>query len=127
MKATAMTVHKAKMEGLVELKAALEALGTEVATKVGVKANRDAAKVLRDKLKQAAPFLESGSKMAEQYGHLRDNIKVGRRKAYNQGTIVHVVSTGKAFWGMFLEFGTVKMSPKPWYRPVFDDQPARRC
>lgn len=115
-----MTKQTSNLEGLTELKAALEALGTEVATKVGVKANRKAAIALRDKVKAAAPYLETGSKMAEKYGHLRDNIRVGRRKAFKQGMIVHTVNTGRAFWGMFVELGTVKMPPRPWFRPVFE-------
>jgi HK97 gp10 family phage protein len=112
------------------LSAALLELGTEVATKVGVKADREAANVLKTMLITAAPFNpDSGPKMRRKkdgtvtivdYGHLRGNIKVRRQRARTQGYIVYNVTTSRAFWGMFLEFGTVKMAPHPWYRPAVE-------
>lgn len=122
-------VERVEIEGLEELKASLEALGTEVATKIGVNANRDAAKDLLDILQQAAPYQPGSTKKywktkggvtTADYGHLRDNLKVSREKARKQGHIVHRVSTGKAFWGSFLEYGTVNMAPRPWMRPAVE-------
>jgi HK97 gp10 family phage protein len=119
-----------KLNGATELKAALEELGTVVATKVGVKANRNAARKLAALLAGAAPYDPStrkkywkrkdGSVGTANYGHLRDNIRVRKIKSMNANTVRHLVSTGDAFWGNFLEFGTAKMAAQPWARPVLD-------
>lgn len=101
--------------------AALEELGAEVATKVGVSANRRAAKVLQDRLVATAPYQNGQPKGASaRYGHLRDNIRIKKQKAAKQGHIVHFVTTGRAFWGKFLEYGTRRMRARPWFRPVFE-------
>lgn len=122
-------IERAQLEGMADLKQALEAIGTEVATKVGVVANRDAAKALQDALVTSAPQgpgkdkyrrLKSGGVTQSNYGHLRENIRVGRRKSNKQGKIVHHVTTGRAFWGFFLEYGTAHMPPHPWFRPVVE-------
>jgi HK97 gp10 family phage protein len=117
---------KVKLYGVEELKRALEEVGTEVATKIGVKADRKAAQAFRDELRLLAPYdprnkvrrLKSG-KIVD-YGHLRDQIKVRRAKARKQGHIVFNVTVGTAFWGRFHEFGTVNQPPRPWMRPAFE-------
>ncbi|WP_263499673.1 HK97-gp10 family putative phage morphogenesis protein [Sphingobium sp. 3R8] len=105
---------------MADLKATLEGLGTEVATKVGVKANRDAAKEFQDHLAQTAPHDAIESKGNRRYGTLRENIKLRRQKAQKQGHIIHIVSIGRAFWGFFQEFGTVNMAARPWMRPAIE-------
>lgn len=106
-----------KIEGVAELRAALADLCEAVATKVGAKADRDAANVLKDALVSRAPFDPNAK---SPYGHLRDNIRVRKAKARNEHIISYNVTVGDAFWGRFLEFGTVKMPAKPWMRPTFD-------
>ncbi|MBA4092394.1 MAG: hypothetical protein C0494_17630 [Sphingobium sp.] len=113
-------VTRRQLEGMAEMKATFEALGTEVSTKIGVKANRDAAKAFRDHLAETAPHDAIESKANERYGTLRENIKVGRRKAQKQGHIIHIISIGRAFWGFFQEFGTAKMAARPWMRPAIE-------
>jgi HK97 gp10 family phage protein len=118
------------IDGIEELRASLQELGDAIAKKVAVEANRDAAEVLQGLLKKAAPFDPTFRKkywlrknltvQTGYYGHLRDAIEVRRVKARNANYIVHKVSTGDAFWGYFLEFGTVKMGARPWFRPVLD-------
>lgn len=111
---------RVQLDGIAELKAALEALGTDVATKTGVVANRKAAQQFRDHLRQTAPASAKATAQNQQYGTLRENIRAGRRKARKQGNIVHSVTIGKAFWGFFQEFGTAKMPARPWMRPAFE-------
>ena len=116
-------VIRTKIEGVAELKTALEGLGTEVATKVGVAANRATAREYQATLKQVAPYdprdkVQRG--MVRPYGHLRDNIKVTRKKARKQGSIVFWTTIGRAFWGFFVERGTERMSAKPWMLPAFE-------
>jgi HK97 gp10 family phage protein len=121
---------RTRLEGLAELKANLAALGDEVATKVGNKANREAAKVVAGVIKSVAPRgtgstvrrrrLKSGAVTIADYGRLVDNIKVRKARARSENTITFNISTGKAFWGLFQEFGTVNMPARPWMRPAFD-------
>jgi len=117
------------LQSVADLNSALEALGVELATKAGVSASRKAANLLRDALREAAPFgpgrdktwrLKSGELGRANYGHLRNNIRVRRVKAKKQHHIVFNVTTGRAFWGSFLEFGTVNMRARPWFRPTIE-------
>lgn len=120
-----------KFEGAQELDAKLASLGVEVAGKLGVAATRKASKALQQELIEAAPYNPSGptlkvftSKSGKvsrtNYGHLRDNLRVRRMKADKPFMIRFRVTTGAAFWGDFLERGTVKMAARPWARPTFD-------
>src|SRR5690349_16525955 len=68
-----------QMEGVKELKAGLEELGEVTATKVGARANREAAVELRDNLRAVAPYDPAARERP--YGHLRDEIKVRKVKA----------------------------------------------
>ncbi len=121
---------RVKLEGAKELDAALAALGQDIATKTGVRAVRGTARVLRQALYEAAPYRPgvqlkvytstSGEVRRTDYGDLRDNIKVRRDRARKQGNISFRVTTGHGFWGYFLEVGTVRMRPHPWWRPVQD-------
>ena len=119
-----------KLEGVAELKAALAELSDEVATKIGVAADRKAARLMAAEMAAIAPYNPKGSIRSRtskkgvvtrtDYGHLRDNIKVRRARATTDNKIVFNITTTHAFWGYFLEFGTVKMTPKPFMRPAFD-------
>jgi HK97 gp10 family phage protein len=122
-----MTVQ---FEGGRELSAALRTLGEE-STKTGRKALRLTAKELQAELVAAAPRqaggastkskrLRDGTVARYSYGQLFENIRVRERAAQRDNTIVMEVSTGRAFWGRFLEFGTSKMAARPWFRPVWD-------
>jgi HK97 gp10 family phage protein len=117
---TVAKVDRVKVEGVSELKAAFEQLGVEVSTRIGVRANREAARLLQSELIQAAPYDPREKKRAKNYGHLRDNIRIRRQRARNQGHITMNVTTGNAFWGNFLEFGTVRMPAQPWFRPIVE-------
>lgn len=124
-------IQRFRLEGAKELDAALAALGTDVAGKLGTAATRAAGKALQAELIDAAPFnpngpkpkiftAKSGSLRRTDYGHLRDNLRVRRVKADKPFMIRFQVTTGRAFWGAFLEWGTVRMAAKPWARPTFD-------
>lgn len=125
-----------KLEGAAELDARLAALGADVAAKAGVAAVRAASKALQAELIDAAPFnprgptpkvftAKDGSVRRTDYGHLRDNLRVRREKANKPFMIRFRVTTGRAFWGAFLEWGTVRMGAKPWARPLFDRMHAK--
>lgn len=119
-----------QVEGLRELDAALALLDTEVATKLGVTAGRKSAQALEGELKSVAPYragqhlkywsTSGGRSNSRDYGHLRDNIKVRKARSRETNYIVFNVTTGQAFWGYFLEYGTVNMAAKPWARPAVE-------
>lgn len=117
-------------EGGKDLSRGLRALGDE-STKTGRRALRVTAKELQAELVAAAPRqaggpsvkskrLKDGTVARYSYGQLFENIRVRERAARRDNTIVMEVSTGRAFWGRFLEFGTSKMDARPWFRPVWD-------
>lgn len=119
-----------KFEGGLELSRGLRALGEE-STKVGRRSLRKTANELRDALIDAAPRNEAGETEKSwrrkdgtvaraRYGQLFQNIRVREMRVRKDNTIGMVVSTGNAFWGSFLEFGTVKLRARPWFRPVWD-------
>jgi len=109
------------VKGLKELDTQLRQLDGKVATRIGRKAVRDPANLLRTVLSLTAPY-RTGRRLkgGQDWGHLRDNLKVVSVKARKRGLILYRVSTGDAFWGNFLELGTVAMSPRPWMRPQVD-------
>ncbi len=105
----------------------LELLGIEVATRIGVRANRKAAVRLMDRLVAVVPenpegptkkykTLKSGETRSYFYGSARENIRVRRVKARKQGHIVMQVTAGNAFWLTFYEFGTVTQPARPFWR-----------
>lgn len=110
-----------KLDGVAELKAALAELGEAVATKVGRKAARSAAVEFQGVVKETAPYRPGErTKASAEFGHLRDNIRVRKARSRTAHTLTYTVSTGNAYWGSFLEFGTVRMAAQPWLRPAFD-------
>ncbi len=111
-----------ELHGGTDLEAALAALGKDVATRTGQRAVRNSSTALREELVATAPF-RPGRRMrpgGADYGHLRDNLKVRKVRAKKPGLVLYRVSTGDAFWGNFLEFGTVNMAARPWMRPTVD-------
>lgn len=66
-----------------------------------------------------AHYLGKGSKrVLIQPGNLKKNIKV--RKAPYKNGVSWVYVSGKAWYWKFVEFGTSKMSPRPFMRPAFE-------
>lgn len=112
-----------KLEGFDELKRSLEAVGEEIATKAGQAAIRQSAKTLANNVKARAPYEEneeerSGASVT--YGHLRDNIRIRKGKPRKAHSVSAIVTIGNAFWGRFLEFGTIKMMARPFFRPALE-------
>jgi HK97 gp10 family phage protein len=111
-----------KLEGVADLKRALDELGGELATKIGRAANRRAAAGMAEVMRQNAPYSSESdrSKASKTYGHLRDNIRVRQARARRSDTVSVKISVGRAFWGLFQEYGTKFMAARPWMRPSFD-------
>lgn len=91
------------IEGADALFAALEALPAKVEAKLARGATRAAAKVIRAAVVARVPYADST--MAQRYGHLRDNIKIGT--SLRGGVITAKVYTaGDTFWAIMVEKGT---------------------
>jgi HK97 gp10 family phage protein len=106
--------------GFDELREKLDGIGSAVATKSGRKAVRSAARLIRNAVKAGAPYLDRSTKATERYGHLRDNIKIRLARALTPFTITYKVTTGKAFWALWQEFGNRHQPARPFIRPAVD-------
>lgn len=116
----------AKVEGLRELGERMRKLSSDVARKASRSATNAAAQVIKKEAISNAP---------SDTGNLKKNIIVRRVKQPDL-TSLHVVlvRSGKltekqkttglqdAFYWRFVEFGTVKMGPRPFMRPAFDEK-----
>lgn len=114
--------------GFDELEKALAKLGPQVGTKEGQKAVMKGARHIAKNIRKAAPVGDADTSrtystatgtQTVDYGHLKRNIRVQRKKRKGPKTVAGILGTGAAFWGRFLEFGTRKMSAKPWFGPAF--------
>lgn len=107
-----------RVEGGSELLGRLNALPQAVGRPVLVEALKQSAAPIRRAMAQRAP--RSGLS----HPHLADNISVST--ARNQGKNEPAVAIGPAkdfaHRGYWLEFGTVKMSARPFMRPAFDEK-----
>lgn len=118
------------MPGLADLDRMLAELGNVVATEVGAAAIEASADLLKDAWVLAAPYdpatktktwtLKSGEVRSKNYGHLNQNIRVGKVTPKKENAVVFKVTTGNAFWGYFVEIGTVNMRARPWARPELE-------
>jgi HK97 gp10 family phage protein len=70
------------------------------------------AKIVRDNARQRAPR----SAMAKE--HLTDNIVISAHKQDENGKYVEVGPTAPFFYGKFLEYGTSKMTARPFMGPA---------
>lgn len=109
-----------KLDGFAELDKQLAALGKKMATEIGRDAVVASSELLRDAWKAGAPYDPQQRGAAAKYGHLRDNITIGPVRAQNTNAVVYKVFTGNAYFGYFLEWGTAKMPPHPWARPIIE-------
>jgi len=118
------------VEGFQELDAQLAAVGATLATEAAEAAVLASAKLLQAGWTQGAPYRESerrkysvsatGASRSAFYGHLNTNIRIRKVNARKANAVVYAVTTGDAFWGYFLEWGTVAMAPHPWARPIVE-------
>lgn len=133
----AMNGIAVSLHGWEELGRALANLSEETAIKAGNSAARAGTNHIKTRIVEQIPLGPGKVKLRRNkrgdiavmdYGHLRDNIKVRparkrTRQAMNAGGYYEfTISPGAAFWGKFLEFGTVKMPATPIWRNTFDSE-----
>jgi HK97 gp10 family phage protein/SPP1 family predicted phage head-tail adaptor len=116
-------IGRRDLVGAEELSDVLKSLPKFIGDKIYISAQRKGANVLKNELTQTAPVgLDETPKnrgKGRDYGKLRDNIKVSLRKSDGKvwALSVHI---GKAYWGMFYEFGTSRQPARPWFRKAFE-------
>jgi HK97 gp10 family phage protein len=103
-----------KFEGGAELQQALAALPDRVSRRITFAALRDAAEIMRQRMADNAPDTTGGGV------HLADQILVKAARVPGNIPAVAVGPSKGTFYGGFLEFGTVKLSARPFARPAFD-------
>lgn len=117
------------LRGFDELQRNLASLSNDVATRAGQSAVTKGAQVVARAVKAAAPvggqdtsrtYSTATGPRTVRYGRLRDNIRVRRGRSRNRQNVSAIVSTGRAFWARFLEYGTRKMSARPFFKPAMD-------
>lgn len=105
-----------RCEGMDELLKSLHAMG-DAGDRIMDKALMEGARIVQEAAKRRVPV---------RTGKLRDNIKIGDIRENAKGLKSIVVGPGKgdistAFYGKFIEYGTLKKPAKPFLRPAFDE------
>lgn len=123
------------IRGAAEMEAVLRQLPQALAKQALTRALRTAAEPILDEARRLAPVgraskgrvrlraTKRGKVTISNYGKLKLNLRiitVPASQTPHSATVV--VSIGKAFWGMFVEFGTRFMSAKPFLRPAFESK-----
>jgi HK97 gp10 family phage protein len=99
----------ARFEGMTELQSQIAQLGLSISTHVEEKALEKAAEFLQSKIEDTVTV---------KTGKLQENITISSVK---DGAIEIGPAFADAFYGHFLEFGTSKMSAKPFMQNTFED------
>lgn len=82
---------------------------------------RAAAVGMQKEVRSAAKEIssqEKRSKASIKYGPIWKAIKISRSRNKSRDNISWLVHTGRAFYGRFIEYGTSKFPPHPWFRPA---------
>ncbi len=116
------------MEGAEALSAQFEALGNQVATKIGNDVMEQSAELLARRWRVVAPMnpqvraktwtLASGERRSRLYGHGRDLIRIGKVRARNEHAVVWKTTTSDAFWLYIYEVGKFDQPARPTFRPA---------
>lgn len=101
----------AQIEGMTQLLQRIEQMGRTLETQVKEKALKESAELMKDKVVPLVPV---------RTGKLRQNIIVSDIDV-NETIHIGPDQQGPVFYSHFLEFGTKKMSPKPFLGPAYEN------
>lgn len=123
---------KIELEGMDELIKQINAIGERVATRAENKALREGAKVLQEETSRRAPRSSasrspSGRQKWRTGQHAADNIGVSNVRTDKDGTKYVLVGITKGdnspyFYLKFHEWGTTKMSARPFMGPAIEEK-----
>lgn len=108
------------VSGFSEIRREIDQLGTK-----GKRTESKALKLAGNILANEMASLVNLSGISDpSYKHLKENIGVGRTKTNEFGERYVEIGADKeiAWRAKFLEFGTVKMSPRPFMEPALDEK-----
>lgn len=110
-----------KLKGFHDFDKLLSELPNRVENKVLQGAAMGAARVGLKSIKSAAPVSAAfQSAASKKYGSLKNNLRVRpSRLNRKKGMRGAFITTGKSFWGYFLEKGTRYIAARPWFAPAF--------
>src|SRR5262245_29534765 len=107
-----------KVEGIAELKAALDELSTRLSRKIQLEALRESAEPLRARMAELAPRSRAASPV-----HLAESMVISTSRGQDGQEVAVAVGPAKdAFWGGLQEFGTVHAPAQAFARPAFDSE-----
>lgn len=107
---------RSSIKGVEQVTKVLRTLPDRVQDKVSLAAIRAGARIVA---REAIDYAPSGTEPAHpKYGRLRDNIGVRTLRDKDRNNKKVAVHTGRAYWAMFLEFGTRFMAARPFMRPA---------
>jgi len=123
------------LRGGEEMSRILRSLSEHLRKEVLYKMLYVAAEPMRERMAQLAPRGSEAHPRGHVSGHLKDNISIspvtrpteiaGGGSFDPADPYSAAVAIGPArgyFWGVFLEFGTVRMTPQSFARPAFDGE-----
>lgn len=105
-----------RLHGARELDRVLAQLPKQVGAKAIKNAALAGAGEVRKAARAAAPVDE---------GDLKKSITARATKTGTASITYRIGATARAYYGMFLEFGTSKMSARPWFRPAWEESKQR--
>jgi HK97 gp10 family phage protein len=119
-----------KIAGLQQLGEAMRGLAADMNTKIATAATGRAAYIIKKRAKELAPVAPPEVTPRIPYASLRDNIvmkKVAQSQTPFTSEHLVVIRGGKqhdyaSHVGSLLEFGTVKMAPRKFMQPAFDQE-----
>lgn len=110
-----------KLTGAKDLERKLKALPHKLRRQILGSALVKAAEPVREEMSRRARRAPGGpSHPAE--GHLADNIVTARPSITLDGGSVNVGPGRDHFWGIFLEYGTLRMRAYPFARPAWESK-----
>lgn len=120
-----------RIHGAKEMEQVLRQLPDYIARKVVLSALRKSAEPILDEARILAPVgKESKGRVRlrqsrrgvviSNYGKLKLNLKIIDITKYREYSASVAITVSKAFWGMFLEFGTRHQNAQPFMRPAFE-------
>lgn len=107
-----------KITGIKEIDKALSELEPKLAKKIIRKTLRDSAKIVREEVKQTAPFETGELKAAVK-------VKAGRRRRNSISVQVQIGEgdfKGQTYYASFLEYGTKDIEPLGFMRKALDNK-----
>lgn len=114
---------KINIEGAAALEQLLKQLPERMARNVVNRALNEGAKDVVEEARNSAPVgvydaADQPTAARRKSGPLRRAIRRARLRAGETATVQ--VGIGRAFWGMFQEFGTRRMPARPWFRAAWE-------